>query len=155
MLFLDTELAEYAKRLVALKGQQDKTFKLVLDNQTIKKLIVFLNTEKQMGEKHVDGLGNELFNVFTNRNYYSKNDPKGRAGQPYTLKDTGDFWKTFKVAVEKGRILIDANPLKDSDNLFDAYGQDIVGLDDESLQTLINEALEQFINWYTRNLLPQ
>ena len=155
MLFLDTELAEYAKRLVALKGQEDKVFKLALDNQTIKKLIVFLNTEKQMGEDSVDGLGNELFNVFTNRSYYSRNDPKGRGGEPYRLNDTGAFWKTFKVAVEQGRIVIDANPMKDSDNLFDAYGQDIVGLDDESLQTLINEALEHFINWYIRNILPK
>jgi len=31
----------------------------------------------------------------------------------------------------------------------------IEGLTDENLQILINEALEQFINWYRRNVLPR
>jgi len=154
-MFLNTELAEYAQRLVNLKGQEDRTFKLVLDNEVIKKLIIFLNTDDQLGQNHVDSLGQELFNVFTNRSFYSQNDPKGRAGQPYTLNDTGAFWDSFTVAVQQGRIIIDANPFKDGDNLFDAYGQDVLGLTDENLQILINEALEQFINWYNRNLLPQ
>ena len=154
-MFLNTELAEYAKRLVNLKGQEDRTFKLVLDNQTIKKLIIFLNTDDQLGKEHVDGLGNELFNVFTNRTFYSLNDPKGRGGKPYTLNDTGAFWDSFTVAVQQGRIIIDANPNKGQDNLFDSYGQDIVGLTDENLQILIDEALEHYINWYIRNILPQ
>ena len=154
-MFLNTELAEYAKRLVNQKGQADKTFKLVLDNQTIKKLIIFLNTDDQLGQDHVDSLGQELFNQFTNRTFYSPNDPKGRAGKPYTLNDTGAFWDSFTVAVQQGRIIIDANPFKDGDNLFDAYGQDVVGLTDENLNTLIKEALEHFINWYIRNILPQ
>ena len=153
-MFLNTELAENAQRLVNLKGQEDRTFKLVLDNEVIKKLIIFLNTDDQLGQDHVDSLGQELFNVFTNRSYYSQNDPKGRAGQPYTLNDTGAFWDSFTVAVQQGRIIIDANPFKDGDNLFYAYGQDVLGLTDENLQILINEALEQFINWYNRNLLP-
>jgi len=154
-MFLNTELAEYAKRLVNLKGQEDRTFKLVLDNEIIKKLIIFLNTDKQLEKQHFDSLGNELFNIFTNRSFYSENDPKGRGGQPYTLKDTGAFFNSFTVAVQSGRIIIDANPFKDGDNLFDAYGQDIVGLTDENLQILIDEALEQFINWYIRNILPK
>lgn len=154
-MFLDTELAKYAQRLVNQKGQADKTFKLALDNEVIKKLIVFLNTDDQMGEAHVDSLGNELFNVFTSRTYYSQFDPKGRAGQPYTLNDTGAFWDSFKAVVQQGRIVIDVNPFKDGDNLFDAYGRDIVGLTDENLNILIRESLEQFINWYNRNILPQ
>ena len=154
-MFLDTALAEYAKRLVAQKGQADKTFKLVLDNPTIKKLIIFLNTDEQMGKDHIDSLGNELFNAFTNRTYYSQNDPKGRGGKPYTLNDTGAFWDSFTVAVQQGNIIIDANPNKGSDNLFDSFGPDIVGLADDNLQILINESLEQYINWYNRNILPQ
>jgi len=154
-MFLNTELAEYAKRLVALKGREDRTFKLVLDNEIIKKLIIFLNTKKQMGEQHEDSLGNELFNLFTDRTFYSLNDPKGRGGNPYTLNDTGAFWDSFTVAVQQGRITIDANANKGEDNLFDSFGQDIVGLNDNNLQELIDEALEQYINWYNRNLLPQ
>lgn len=152
-MWSDSEVAEYAKRVIALGSQQDKMFKLALDNKTIKDLIIFLNTDDQMGEDSVDSLGNALFNVFTNRGYYSANDPKGRAGDSYTLNDTGSFWDSFTVAVQSGMITIDANPIKGSDNLLETYGVDIIGLTDENLQVLINAALEHFIRWYKSNLL--
>ena len=37
-LFLDTAMADYARSVIKWKGQQDKLFKLVLDNKTIKDL---------------------------------------------------------------------------------------------------------------------
>ncbi len=154
-LFLSTAMADYANRVIKLKGQQEKLFKLVLDNKTIKDLIIFLNTDDQFGQDHVDSLGQALFNNLTDRTTYSLFDEKGRGGKPYTLRDTGEFWDSFKVIVSNGLITIDADPFKDDDNLFDIYGQDIVGLTDENLQVLIDEALEHYITWYERNLLPQ
>ena len=152
--FVDTTLGDYATRLISQKGQDDKTFQLVLDNRLIKELIIFLNTDEQFGVEHVDSLGQKLFNNLTDRSTYSLFDPKGRGGQPYTLNDTGEFWESFRVAVRAGDIVIDADPFKDDDNLFDIYGQDIVGLTDANLQVLINESLEKYIQWYERNILP-
>ena len=151
--WIDTPVAELCKRALQYKGQSNKLFKVVLDNKTITDLVKFLNTEKQMGQDHVDSLGNELFNVFTNRTYYSPNDPKGRGGQPYELQDTGEYWNSFKVLVREGRIVIESNPFKGLDNIEEAFGQNLEGLTDENLQLLINEALNQYIQWYEREIL--
>lgn len=154
-LFTETALAEYAKRLIALKGQEDVIFKKALDNKAIRDLITFLNTDDQLGDDSIDSLGNKLFNKFTNRDSYAASDEKGRGGNPYTLNDTGAFWDSWKVAVLSGRIIIDADPFKEDTNLFDEYGVDVLGLTDENLQVLIDESLEFFIRWYERNILPQ
>lgn len=152
----DTEIAEYCKRVQKeLKGQHNKVFKLVLDNKTIKDLVKFLNTRKQLGEEHVDSLGNELFNQLTQRTFYADSDPLGRGGQPYELRRTGDFWDSFTIAVGSGQIVIVSNPFKRNANLFEVYGPDIEGLTDDSLQDLINEALNQYIDWYRKNILPR
>lgn len=154
-LFLNTVMSDYARRVVALKGQQDRIFQLALDTKVIRELIIFLNTDDQFGKDHVDSLGKSLFNSLTDKTTYSLFDQKGRGGQPYTLRDTGEFWDSFKVIVGQGVITITADPIKGSDNLFDIFGTNIVGLTEENLQILINEALKHFIRWYEDNVLPK
>lgn len=153
--FRDTALYEYANRLIALKGQENKIFRLALDNKTIRDLIVFLNTQDQLGQDHVDSKGTELFNSIYNRTVYSANDPKGRAGQRYKLNDTGQFWDSFKAKIGEGFIVIESDPFKGDDNLLEIYGKDVEGLTEENLQVLITEAHEYFIKWYEANLLPK
>jgi hypothetical protein len=77
-MFNETALYEYANRLIALRGRENQIFKLVLDNKTIKDLIVFLNTDQQMGVEHVDSFGQQLFNQITRRTVYSPKDKYGR-----------------------------------------------------------------------------
>lgn len=154
-LFENTALAEYARRLVKLKGQEDRTFKLVLDNNIIKNLVKFLNTDKQFGQDHVDSLGQELFNQLTQRSFYADSDPLGRGGQPYEIRRTRDYWDSFIVSVSAGNIVIVSNPFKRDTNLFQVYGPQIEGLTDENLQILINEALKLYVEWYEKNVLPR
>lgn len=153
-LFTETALGEYAQRIQGLKGQENRTFKLVLDNKLIKELIVFLNTDDQFGQDHTDALGNALTSSFEDRTTYSLFDPKGRGGKPYSLFDTGDYWESFKATINAGNIIITSNPFKDGDNIEDNFGTNLEGLTDENLQVLINEALELYIKWYQRNILP-
>ena len=152
-LFTNTIAAEYCKIVQALKGQDDKTFKLVLDNKTIRDLIIFLNTDDQLGNDKTDSLGNSLgvYSFATEQ----MSGGKKRAGEQINLNDTGEFWDSWKVSVQAGNITIDANPFKEDTNLFDEYGIDVLGLTDENLQVLINEALEKYINWYERNILSR
>lgn len=154
-LFMNTALAEYAERLVKLKNQDKKTFKLVLDNNFVKQLVIDLNTKKQLSEQSVDSLNRELFNTLTGRTVYAPSDPLGRGGRPYQILRTGAFYDSFVVAVNAGNIKIVSNPFKRNTNLFEVYGAEIEGLTEESLQTLINEAITLYIQWYERNLLPQ
>jgi len=55
-----------------------------------------------------------------------------------TLFDTGEFYSTFVIIPGKDFFEIDANPIRDGDNLFDNFGEDILGLNDESLQKVID-----------------
>lgn len=75
-MFNQTALYEYAVRLIAFKGKENTVFRLALDNRTIKDLIVFLNTKKQLGQEHVDSFGKELFNRINDRTTYSLFDRK-------------------------------------------------------------------------------
>ena len=152
-MFSDTVVSEYAKKVINLQTQQDKIFKLALDDNEFKNLIIDLNTEKQLREQSVDSNGNRLFNKLTQRTTYAPSDPLGRGGQPYQVFRTGDYYDSFRVTIQNGSILITSNPLKSSNNLFDVYTSDLEGLTDENLQILIDKALEKFIEWYERNLL--
>ena len=62
------------------------------------------------------------------------------------------FWDSWKVQVKKALIIIDANPFKEDTNLFDEYGIDVLGLTDNNLQILINEATKLYIQYYRKNL---
>ena len=146
-LFENTPLGEYAKRLKSLQGTEDKIFKLVLDNIFVKELITHLNTEEQLGKERVDSLGAHL-------GVYSQFDPKGRAGKFITLHDKGDFWDSWKLEIREALIIIDANPFKEDTNLFDQYGEDVLGLTDENLQIFIIEAQKLYVEYYERTLLP-
>lgn len=150
--FTETALGIYSRDLQQLKGQEDRIFKIVLDQREFKDLIIELNTEKQFGEQSVDSTGSPLFNTLTQRSVYANSDPLGRGGQPYQVFRTGEYWDSFQITVGAGIIIINSNPFKTDNNLFEVYGVDIEGLTDESTQDAIDEALDLFINWYRRNL---
>lgn len=60
--------------------------------------------------------------------------------QPFdrvTLKDTGDFYKSFDVRYEVGGIIIDADTIKDGEDLRERWGEDILGLTPESIEKLV------------------
>ena len=155
-MFKDMKIYEYCQRLIALKNKENQIFKIVVDNRTIKDLIVFLNTEQQMGEEHVDSLGQELFNKFTDRTTYSLFQEKRhreRAGKPYRLFDTGDYWDSFEAKVGNGFIVIKSDPRKGDDNIEDSFGNNLEGLTDESLKALIKLAHEFYVKWYRREIL--
>jgi len=147
-MFKDTDLYKYADNLQ--KYKKANVFKDVLDNKFIKDLIVHLNTDEQLGKQRVNSLGARL-------GFYSEATQiitKGRKkmGEPFNLNDTGDFWDSWKVTVKDKLIEIDANGNKDGKNLFDLYGVDILGLNDDNLQILINEVTKFYIQYYRKYL---
>jgi len=74
--------------------------------------------------------------------YYSEwtemMNPEKEAGEHYTLKDTGKFYESMIIYIYDNLIEIDADPIKKDDkgketNLFNEYGENIIGLTDENL----------------------
>jgi hypothetical protein len=62
-------------------------------------------------------------------------------GDPYNIISTGEFYRSFRITYDNG-LIIDANPIKTDEsgnktNLFEAFGKDILGLNEENLQKLI------------------
>jgi len=141
-----------AKKVIELTSQPNLIFKTVLDNDEIKDMIIEMQTKKQMGEKHVDSEGEDLFNQLTGRTTYSLFDDQGRGGQPYKLFDTGAFWESTTVEVTPTEIIIKMNPIKDDDNLFEIYGADVEGLTTENIDILTREALKLHIQFFKAQL---
>jgi len=61
-----------------------------------------------------------------------------------TLKDTGDFYESFIVRPMKKGFKIEANPNKEDTDLFEEFGKDIVGLNEENTELLLAFVEEDF-----------
>lgn len=121
----------------------------VYDNKGVRDFIIDLNRIGQLFKKGVDANEDIIgrYSVTTE----SLNSSK-KAGTPYTLKDTGDFYATFKIKTnEKGDFVISANTIKEDRDLLD-YSKDILGLTKPSLNELIKEILPTFIKQTRREI---
>lgn len=102
--------------------------------------------QDQLFDQGIDGDGDII-------GYYSEwtemLNPEKVAGTPFTLFDTGEFYKSFVLYIYKNYIEVDANPIKINDkgekeNLFWKYGENIIALTGESLDKLRQEFLIRF-----------
>jgi hypothetical protein len=126
-------------------------------------LIIKLNTVNQLYDKGIDSRGRSLgdyaANTIEGTKLYKGKKEKGQRFDHITLNDTGDFYESFKINLDSNSdFSIEADTIKDSIegtiDLLDAYGEDILGLTDESLKTLREKALEILIP-YIKNVLLQ
>jgi hypothetical protein len=107
----------------------------VWKNFKVREFIIKLNTEglptSQLFNKGEDSLGVSLgdYSPFTKQ----IKAEKGQRLDHITLKDTGDFYETFFVTPFLKGFSINADGNKGGgDNLFDDFGQDITGLNEEN-----------------------
>ncbi len=112
-------------------------FKIASEKE-VKDLVIRLNTQgektSQLFELGEDSLGDSLgsYSPFT----IEKKKKKGQPTNRITLKDTGEFYSSFNVVPYRGGFTIKANPIKEDSNLYDDFGADIIGLNEENLQIL-------------------
>lgn len=105
----------------------------------VQTFILDLNRRDQLFNKGIDSK-NRALGVYTPFTINSKQE----RGVPVpsdlhiTLFDTGEFYSTFVIIPGKDFFEIDANPIREDSNLFDDFGEDIIGLNDENLQVLID-----------------
>lgn len=111
-----------------------------------KNYILDLIRNDQLFEKGIDSDGDII-------GYYSEwtemMNPEKVAGTPYTLRDTGEFYKSMIIYIYKNYIEIDADPIKtnqqgEEDNLFYKYGENIIGLTEENLEKVAKEIAEKY-----------
>ena len=58
---------------------------------------------------------------------------KGAGPRDVNLRDTGEYWSTFRETPVSGGYEIDSNPLKGDENLLDKYGEDVEGLQKKNI----------------------
>lgn len=121
-------------------------------------LIIELNTIEQLYNKGIDSTGDSIgeyqpATIEGTSNFLGKK----QKGQPYdrvTLKDTGEFYASFRTKWEaSGNIIITADVLKDGTNLLEAWGRDILGLTEENLGRLRDKAIQILVPIIKRELL--
>ena len=118
----------------------------ILKKPKTQKYITDLNTKVQLFGYGEDSRGIRL-DVVSDIGGYAPSTIKikARKGQPtnrVTLKDTGDFYKTFDVQVKPNAdFSITANTKKGGQDLEDRWGDNILGLQDENV-VLVMEYLE-------------
>jgi hypothetical protein len=112
-------------------------------------LIIWLNTEEQLFKQGIDSQGKKLQSAFaqygqvyanfTIRMKELKNQPFDRV----TLKDEGDFYESFDVLLTPAYdFVITADTLKEDNDLREIWGDAIIGLTDENMNKIIQEAKE-------------
>lgn len=157
----NTKLYALAQRVSTM--DEGLIFEIVFNDKLIHKKIIQLNTVDQLRTKHIDSNGDFLYSKKHESGVYSKTTEiisKGRkiAGTRYTLFDTGDFFNSWEVKADKVSITITADPIKPGNpfggtNLFEEYGEDIVGLTDESKEKLKEMAIIKYLEYWNANIL--
>ena len=117
----------------------NKLLNELLRTNDVQNFIIDLNTRKQLFNKGIDSNDETLgeYAPYTIQLKIEDNLPINRI----TLYQTGDFYRSFKIKVKKDYFEIDANPEKGDNNLFDDFGIDILGLNEDSKEKLINYLL--------------
>jgi hypothetical protein len=124
-----------------------------LGHEDVRKEIIRLNTENQLFEEGIDSLGHSLgtYRPFTI-------DIKRKTGLPYdhvTLFQDGTFYRSFRLTYDSESYTIDANGDKSDKNLFDVYGDDILGLTDFNKERIEIVILRYYEEWFEKRLLSK
>lgn len=123
----------------------------LFQNAEFRKLIIDLNTIDQLYNQGVDSRGVSLgdYTAYTK----SLKQQKGEIYDHITLKDTGEFYNSFRIIFTGDALQIIANPIKDDTNLFKEFGIDIVGLTEDSMSVVITKALQLIKPYIKQQLL--
>jgi len=115
---------------------------LFSDQNLQNKIIVEYIQQDQLFEKGVDETG-QIIGYYSAYTEMLTNGRK-KEGEPYNLFDTGDFYRSMVFLLGKDFFEVDADPIKDNDNLFTKFGEGIIGLTEESKEKLKTELLERY-----------
>ena len=139
-------LADLCRRVIGLEREADKLFVEILKDDLVQAQIIDFNLE-QMYEGGIDSEGNSLGQYAQITVSYWKplarslgND--GRTDH-ITLKDTGEFYKSFRIKLESDGFKITADTIKEDTDLAKIY-PDVIGLTKES-KAMVSELITPYL----------
>ena len=136
---------------------------IIRDILSDRDILTWIETKnkEQLFDYNEDSEGNKLIykNIYTGYSSYyhrkqdgvKKNGVPFNVGDPYTIANAGDFYRSIiaKPGVQD-LLVFDADPIKVNEegqetDLFEAFGKDIIGLNEENLQQLIEKVKVKLI----------
>lgn len=117
----------------------------------VKKQIIEFNTIDQLRDKGIDALGDSL-------GEYSEISVEifGKRDGHITLEDTGDFYNSFRVTVQKDGFTINANSIKQGEkgtvDLTTRFGDEIIGLTKENIAIVSDLIMINIIKYVKKHL---
>lgn len=151
-LFKNTILGEKFNELKKVRSNQ-LWFDAISDND-VKEFILFLVQYGQLYSKGINEFG-QVIGLYSDLT--EEINPEKKQGTPYTFKDTGEFFKSMFVTplsegfiidgdgVKTGKKLKGGNIIDSVTDLFKEYGDEIVGLTDESKEELARFLVHKLI----------
>ena len=135
---------------------------IILNDFGFQKFILDLVREDQLFKKGEDGLGRKLRSEFAiggkvyatftevqKQFFRSPRQPIDRV----TLKDSGAFYESFRLELSSTFFQIKADTLKESGDLKETWGENILTLNDENLQRVIDKIRDEIVPMVKRLLL--
>lgn len=117
-------------------------------SSSVKKIILNLIKESQLRSKGIDE-NEKIIGLYSRATEIISNGRK-KAGDPFTLYDTGQFYRSMFIVVLKDSILIDADYTKMQDQ--DWWSINILGLTEKNLDIYAEMVRQNYIK-YARRIL--
>lgn len=134
--------------LLKIRGlNYEKLVKYVWNDKRVQQQIISLNIYSQLFERGVDSEGISLGD-YSPVSVQKYGKPEGHI----RLYDSGAFYESFKVVVIGINAEITANTKKEDVDLAEEYGEQIIGLTNESKKTL-TKVIAEVVKERTRELL--
>jgi ketol-acid reductoisomerase len=129
-------------------------------SQEFRDFVLDLNRKNQLFDKGIDANGVRLVSdfakfgrVYADRTIIEK-EAKNQPTDRVTLKDSGDFYRSFKLELTgNSDFLITADTIKNDNNLMEVWGEAILGLTKENIDLVIEKAREIIIPIIRQQLL--
>ena len=138
---MDTVLGDLMERTIHI-SQKEIWFYVFYDTKFKTEVLDFIRID-QLFEQGVNE-DNEVIGTYSLRTQMEFN-PEKVANTPYTLKDTGDFYRSFMLEVVPDGIIINADGIKDDGtDLLERFTDKILGLTDESKIKLIEKVKAKY-----------
>ena len=138
---MDTVLGDLMERTMHI-SQKEIWFYVFYDTKFKTEVLNFIRID-QLFEQGVNE-DNEVIGTYSLRTQMEFN-PEKVANTPYTLFDTGDFYRSFMLEVVPDGIIINADGIKDDGtDLLQRFTDKILGLTDESKIKLIEKVKAKY-----------
>lgn len=137
------ELTDMFKRIQRLSEME--AWKIAFDEKT-KQFIISMNTHEQLGEEGIDSNSDSLgeYAPFTVQFRRSK----GLQVDHIDFKQTGDYWRSWKVDVGRFDFSISVNDARFDELVNELrFSPDHIGLTDENMERLKEFILEKYVKY--------